>query len=206
MERCVGGRVLLAPQPSTWKKGSVEGYRKGLIIGADRGPTGSVWIRNNRGRVVQVSREQVRGIEGEELWTPSSDDVRVLKSSEDDLSRKHAAAFDHRPPGPRLLEDLRALDAAGQLQEEDAALPALLPLPFFSQQPEQPQLARPAEPVVLQKDDVTDQPQAVLPPVPEDDDLRSHRQQLPRSQTEVMRINQRRLRALLPKAEVGFRS
>lgn len=37
-----------------------EGYRQGMIIGIDPGPTGSVWIRNNRGRVVQVAREQVQ--------------------------------------------------------------------------------------------------------------------------------------------------
>lgn len=37
-------------------EGTVEGYRQGMIIGLDPGPSGSVWIRNNRGRVVQASR------------------------------------------------------------------------------------------------------------------------------------------------------
>ena len=37
------------------------------MIGVDPSPTGSVWIRNNRGRLVQVALEQLRGVEGEEL-------------------------------------------------------------------------------------------------------------------------------------------
>ena len=49
---------LLQTQDSAGE-GSVEGYRQGMIIGLDLGPTGSVWIRNNRGRVVQEAREQV---------------------------------------------------------------------------------------------------------------------------------------------------
>lgn len=77
-------------------EGTVEGYRQGLIIGLDPGPTGSVWIRNSRGRVIQAAREQVRGVEGEELWSPSLDDIQALKDAESDLSEKHPQAFDHR--------------------------------------------------------------------------------------------------------------
>ena len=58
-------------------EGTVEGYRQGMIIGLDPGPSGSVWIRNNRGRVVQAAREQVRSVEGEELWSPSTEDIRL---------------------------------------------------------------------------------------------------------------------------------
>ena len=97
----------------------VEGYRQGLIIGLDPGPTGSVWIRNSRGRVVQAAREQVRGVEGEELWSPNLDDIQALKDAEIDLSEKHPQAFDHRSTAPSAIEDKRvieALDAAGQPQ------------------------------------------------------------------------------------------
>lgn len=88
-------------------EGTVEGYRQGMIIGLDPGPSGSVWIRNNRGRVVQASREQVRSVEGEEMWTPSTDDLRSLKDSEIDLSQKHALAFDQRGPPPSQQQDRR---------------------------------------------------------------------------------------------------
>ena len=96
-------------------EGSAEGYRQGLVIGADPGPTGSIWVRNNRGRIVQVAREQIRGIEGEELWSPSSDDLKMLKSAELDLSDKHPPlAQDQRHAPPQALEDRLVLDADGQ--------------------------------------------------------------------------------------------
>ena len=66
----VGARVAYFRQKSQLDgEGTAEGYRQGIVIGVDPTPTGSVWIRNNRGRVVQVAREQLRGVEGEELWT-----------------------------------------------------------------------------------------------------------------------------------------
>ena len=117
-------------------EGSAEGYRQGLIIGLDPGPTGSVWVRNNRGRVVQVLREQVRGIEGEELWSSSSDELKMLKSAEEDLSRKHARAFKHEGPGPQEHEDKLILDAAGDVVAGLQAPPVVLALPLPESPPD----------------------------------------------------------------------
>ena len=113
-------------------EGTVEGYRQGLIIGLDPGPTGSVWIRNSRGRVIQAAREQVRGVEGEELWSPSLDDIQALKDAESDLSEKHPQAFDHRSTAPSAIEDKRAieaLEAAGQPQLPADDAKVLVPVP-----------------------------------------------------------------------------
>ena len=110
-------------------EGTNEGYRQGMIIGLDPGPTGSVWVRNNRGRLIQVAREQVRAVEGEELWSPSSDDLRMLKSAEVDLSQKHALAFQHAGPAPRLAEDRMILDAAGREVRGELPAPPILALP-----------------------------------------------------------------------------
>lgn len=52
-------------------------------------------------------QEQVRSVEGEEMWTPSTDDLRSLKDSEIDLSQKHALAFDQRGPPPSQQQDRR---------------------------------------------------------------------------------------------------
>ena len=128
----VGQRVAYFRQKSQMDgEGSLEGYRQGLIIGLDPGPAGSVWIRNNRGRLIQVSREQVRGIEGEELWTPSSDDLKMLKSAEDDLAQQHAAGFQQVGPAPLALQDRSVLDALGNPElrhGEPLSYESLLPL------------------------------------------------------------------------------
>ena len=113
-------------------EGTVEGYRQGLIIGLDPGPTGSVWIRNSRGRVIQAAREQVRGVEGEELWSPNLEDIQALKDAEVDLSDKHPQAFDHRTTAPSAIEDKRimeALDAAGQPQLSADDSKVFVPVP-----------------------------------------------------------------------------
>lgn len=47
-------------------EGAHPGYRQGIILAADPGLTGSLWLRNDRGRVVQVSREQVRCLHGDD--------------------------------------------------------------------------------------------------------------------------------------------
>jgi len=110
-------------------EGTVEGYRQGMIIGLDPGPSGSVWIRNNRGRVVQAAREQVRSVEGEELWSPSTEDIKALKDTEIDLSQKHPHAFDHRSlaPSARTDQDASAvLDATGQVQQQQGEVPPVL--------------------------------------------------------------------------------
>ena len=89
-------------------EGTSEGYRQGLIIGLDPGPSGSVWLRNNKGRVVQAAREQIRSVEGEELWIPNSDDIRSLQDLEIDLADKHARAFNQS--GPTSAADRRIAD------------------------------------------------------------------------------------------------
>ena len=130
----VGQRVAYFRQRNQLDgEGTAEGYRQGMIIGLDPGPTGSVWIRNNRGRTVQVAREQVRGVEGEELWTPSSDDLRMLRTAEQDLSKKHAQGYAQPEQAPRLIEDRLILDASGQPQQAAIQAPppvlALMPPP-----------------------------------------------------------------------------
>ena len=120
-------------------EGTVEGYRQGMIIGLDPGPTGSVWIRNTRGRVVQAAREQVRSVEGEELWSPSTEDIKALKDTETDLSQKHPHAFDHRSSAPSALADQdvsAVLDAAGQVQQSQGDVPpVLVAIPPMSSEP-----------------------------------------------------------------------
>ena len=107
-------------------EGTAEGYRQGIVIGIDPSPTGSIWVRNNRGRLVQVAREQLRGVEGEELWTPSMEDLKMLRSAEEDLSKKFAGAHDQRGPAPREHEDRLILDAAGEPQPQAEEVPPLL--------------------------------------------------------------------------------
>jgi hypothetical protein len=83
-------------------EGSQPGYRQGIILAADPGPTGSLWLRNDRGRVVQVAREQVRNLHGEEAWIPGEADFALLRHAEQDLDRKHAGQHDLRAPLPAL--------------------------------------------------------------------------------------------------------
>ena len=66
-------------------EGSQPGYRQGIILAADPGPTGSLWLRHDRGRVVQVAREQVRNLHGEEAWIPGEADFALLRHAEQDL-------------------------------------------------------------------------------------------------------------------------
>ena len=85
----VGARVAYYRQKSQLDgEGTAEGYRQGIVIGIDPSPTGSIWVRNNRGRLVQVAREQLRGVEGEELWTPSMEDLKMLRSAEEDSEQE----------------------------------------------------------------------------------------------------------------------
>ena len=77
-------------------EGPFAGYRQGVLIGMDPGPRGSLWIRNDRGRLVQVAREQARALEEEEAWMPGNSDFRLLRDAEQDLSEKHAIGLDQR--------------------------------------------------------------------------------------------------------------
>ena len=134
-------------------EGTAEGYRQGLIIGLDPGPTGSVWLRNHRGRIVQASREQIRSVEGDELWSPNTDDINALKSTEDDLDQKHAFAFDQRGSGPSQAQDhaiRTTLDPAGQPQREPDNSPLYFPVPAPAQvaEPQQQEHQPSTTPVV----------------------------------------------------------
>ena len=152
----VGARIAYFRQKSQLDgEGTAEGYRQGIVIGVDPTPSGSVWIRNNRGRVVQVAREQLRGVEGEELWTPSLADLRMLRHAEDDLTKKHSIGFDHRGPAPAEREDRVILDAHGDPQVpgqevQPLPLPPLAPLalppPQLAEQDQQPVPATPLRP------------------------------------------------------------
>ena len=175
-------------------EGTAEGYRQGLIIGLDPGPTGSVWLRNHRGRVVQASREQIRSVEGDEIWSPNTDDINALKNVEEDLVKRHALAFDHREAGPSMLQDksvVEALHAAGQPQIPAAREPMLIavPAPKATHETEQPPqqesapetpfiylpptpAAAPSTPTIQSTQQSTTQqalppPQQALPPIPE---------------------------------------
>ena len=181
-------------------EGTAEGYRQGLIIGLDPGPTGSVWLRNHRGRIVQASREQIRSVEGDELWSPNTDDINALKNVEEDLGKRHALAFDHREPGPTMLQDQSvagALDAAGMPQLPEGREPLLIAVPSsgasdepnrLRQQDEQQETApttpftfmpptpapAPSTPVPQREQQALPHPTPslpALPPIPEDADL-----------------------------------
>ena len=121
-------------------EGPFAGYRQGVLIGMDPGPRGSLWIRNDRGRLVQVAREQARALEEEEAWMPGNPDFRLLRDAEQDLSDKHAIGFDQRqgaiedidkPPLLALPEVQPVLDAEGRPVAAIAAPPIIV-------QPQQP--------------------------------------------------------------------
>eukprot|EP00434_Breviolum_minutum_P045617 symbB.v1.2.040940.t1/scaffold7672.1/size10676/1 len=124
-------------------EGPFAGYRQGVLIGMDPGPRGSLWIRNDRGRLVQVAREQARALEEEEAWMPGNPDFRLLRDAEQDLSDKHAIGFDQRqgaiedmdkPPLLALPEVQPVLDADGRPAAATAAPPIIV-------QPQQQRLA-----------------------------------------------------------------
>ena len=86
-------------------EGTLEGYRQGVIVAVDNS---TLWIRNNRGRLISASKEQVRSIGGEEeWWVPSQADLDLLKKSDQDLAAKHGdldLAFRSAPDAvPQLL-------------------------------------------------------------------------------------------------------
>ena len=112
-------------------EGAQPGYRQGIIVGIDPGVNGSLWVRNDRGRLVQVAREQARTLAGQELWIPDHQDLAILRSAEQDLSKKHAAAHDLRDALPPPDDQ-----AAPLPQHDPVQLPALPePLPVEADAP-----------------------------------------------------------------------
>ena len=105
-------------------EGSLEGYRQGIIVAVDGN---TLWIRNNRGRLVSASREQVRDVAGEEeWWAPSQTDLDLLKNSDQDLAEKHSLAYRINPAAvPDAADDGRAVAGA---EAPFAELPELPPL------------------------------------------------------------------------------
>ena len=135
-------------------EGGHPGYRQGIILALDPGPTGSVWLRNDRGRVVQVAREQLRCLQGEEAWIPGDEDFALLRSTEMDLSRKHAGQH-----------DLRALPST-------PATPTLPPIPETPAVPPESLQGQPDVPP--ERPRITpdsEQPEVVNDMVPGEDDL-----------------------------------
>ncbi|CAE7222193.1 unnamed protein product [Symbiodinium sp. CCMP2456] len=114
-------------------EGTAEGYRQGVVLALDRNPSSNVavniWLRNDRGRLVQCSPEQCRPVCGEqEWWAPDPSDLEVLKNCDEEL-RIHPRAF--RTPSARpapqvdrgVLRDLEHEHAAARPHAE-ADLPA----------------------------------------------------------------------------------
>ncbi|CAE7949087.1 TY5A, partial [Symbiodinium sp. KB8] len=105
-------------------EGSVEGYRQGTILALDEGVTGNVWVKNNRGRIVQVAREQCRPVAGEEeWWSPDQLDLQLLKNSDQDLLPAEVPGFSAlraRPPNDAAV--LR--DRQGQVEQQPGPLDA----------------------------------------------------------------------------------
>ena len=139
-------------------EGILEGYRQGLVIAEDGQ---SLWVRNNRGRLVLVSKEQCRDVCGEEeWWQPDQADLDLLKNCDQDLARKHALAFQPplRPPTPagdeRVLDELAAAPDALPPHPAEPEIPALPPLDAAGQ----PVLTDTAAPLVA--------PLMIVPPTP----------------------------------------
>ena len=66
---------------------------------------------------MQVSREQVRCLQGDEIWLPDEKDFNLLRSAEQDLEKKHSSAHDLRDAAPPLLpEQLPAEVPEGPLE------------------------------------------------------------------------------------------
>ena len=120
------------------------GYRKGTVLSRDPTPTGDYYVRSDRGRMVLVAPEQMRALEGEELWTPDLSDLELLRDAGEKLQTA-SWVYDHRQQGPSESSD------SGQVPRED-------PPPLLD--PQGNPLA-PGEAPVLP---------AVIMPVPHDDD------------------------------------
>ena len=89
-------------------------------------------MRNDRGRVVQVAREQVRNLQGEEAWIPGEADFELLRRAEQDLDKKHAGQHDLRDlPVPALPAPESVPSAPGL----STPLPALSDLPEAATSP-----------------------------------------------------------------------
>ncbi|CAK0822312.1 unnamed protein product [Prorocentrum cordatum] len=72
-------------------KTPVAGYRPGIFCFWDSGTNGygegeSAWLRIGH-RTVQVAREHIRPAVGFEGWTPSEEDLKELKTAEQDLAK-----------------------------------------------------------------------------------------------------------------------
>ncbi|CAK0893621.1 unnamed protein product [Prorocentrum cordatum] len=87
-------------------KTPVAGYRPGIFCFWDSGTNGygegeSAWLRNGH-RTVQVAREHMRPAVGFEGWTPSEEDLKELKTAEQDLAKARAV------PGVEPSVELKA--------------------------------------------------------------------------------------------------
>jgi hypothetical protein len=140
----------------------MAGYIQGMIISVEPGPSGSLWVRTNQGRLVAVAREQARTVEGEELWTPSQDDLTLLRHVDKDLTRQPFMAHDLRQPNTVPLDEHSDLPVPLPviLQQGPSADVSVLP-------PEAP-VSDIVVPPALDADGELSSPAPVLASVPED--------------------------------------
>ena len=126
-------------------EGPFAGYRQGVLIGIDPGMRGSLWIRNDRGRIVQVAREQARALEEEEAWLPGTPDFKLLRDAEQDLESKHAVGLDQRQAaiqdadGPPVLAlpdaPMASLDSQGNPSTPSLTSPPVIVRPPQQEEP-----------------------------------------------------------------------
>ncbi|CAK0884583.1 unnamed protein product [Prorocentrum cordatum] len=106
-------------------KTPVAGYRPGIFCFWDSGTNGygegeSAWLRIGH-RTVQVAREHIRPAVGFEGWTPSEEDLKELKTAEQDLAKARAVpGVEPRvEPKAKLQSPLRPFRAAFVSNESD---------------------------------------------------------------------------------------
>ncbi|CAK0888740.1 unnamed protein product, partial [Prorocentrum cordatum] len=118
-------------------KTPVAGYRPGIFCFWDSGTNGygegeSAWLRIGH-RTVQVAREHIRPAVGFEGWTPSEEDLKELKTAEQDLAKARAVpGVEPRvEPKAKLQSPLRPFRGRHRLSldqsEHESALRRKLP-------------------------------------------------------------------------------
>ncbi|CAK0793116.1 unnamed protein product [Prorocentrum cordatum] len=118
-------------------KTPVAGYRPGIFCFWDSGTNGygegeSAWLRIGH-RTVQVAREHMRPAVGFEGWTPSEEDLKELKTAEQDLAKARAVpGVEPRvEPKAKLQSPLRPFRGRHRLSsdqsEHESALRRKLP-------------------------------------------------------------------------------
>ena len=71
------------------------GYELGTVVTSDHTLTGNVWVRSDRGQIVEVARENLRSAIGHELRTFRPWDVDALEG--DELEMRYLVARNFQP-------------------------------------------------------------------------------------------------------------